>query len=131
MIFQWIKINQKKQSKKLSSSYKIEKEVIGSRLWNNDNIDIIRCDSSKSYKLLDLLSKDRKHALDDFTREIYKNYKNIDSKVKERNNSILAHGLKPICEEDARRLNDLVIKHATKYCDNIEREMEKAKFPKF
>lgn len=79
--------------------------------------------SWKSYKLLEGLGFDFAH---DYVKD-----KNIRNNITLRNNSILAHGLIPIMEEDARELFIQVLNYAEFICPKIEKCMEFSKFPKF
>ena len=66
----------------------------------------------------------------DFAHDYVKD-KNIRNNITLRNNSILAHGLIPIMEEDARELFIQVLNYAEFICPKIEKCMEFSKFPKF
>lgn len=77
----------------------------------------------KSYKLLEGLGFDFAH---DYVKD-----KNIRNNINLRNNSILAHGLIPIMEDDAKELFIQVLNYAEFICPKIEKCIEFSKFPKF
>ena len=113
------KLKSKKSFEKISARFNTRKDYLG------------RLDLTKDYLLLDLLSQDKKHDLNDSSQELVKSFRNIRSYVEIRNRSILAHGLKPLNEGDARRIFKLILKHSKILYKNIENEMEMAKFPLF
>lgn len=98
----------------------------------NLNLDYLdRLDLTNDYNLLNILSKEKRNDLEKSSQELFKSYLRIDSRVKVRNKSILAHGLKPLSKRDAETIYKLILKHSKILCPNIEKEMEMAKFPLF
>lgn len=99
---------------KMISSYEFNKES------DKNSFGIA---SKKSYILLDGLGFD-------FANK-YLNDKKIKKNIELRNDSILAHGLNPIIEDQANELYKQVLEYAKYICPNVEEIMQKAKFPKF
>lgn len=99
--------------------------------FNTQNDYIDRLDLTKDYEMLDLLSGDKKHDLDKSTQKLLDFYHKIRPRVSLRNKSILAHGLRPLNEKDALTIYRLILKQSKLLCQNIEKEMETAKFPLF
>lgn len=83
----------------------------------------IRIGLQKSYKLLFYLK--------DEVGEEFINNRRIQDLLKRRNESILAHGVRPITNEDYNSLYEEVKKLCLKTFQNIEELIEKSKFPKF
>ncbi len=113
------KLESKKSFKKISSKFNTRKDYLD------------RLDLSNDYDLLDLLSSDTKHDLNKSSQDLVKSYLRIQSRVRVRNKSILAHGLRPLSEKDAQTIYRLIFKHSQISCPNIKKEMETAKFPLF
>ena len=124
-------IDKEKVKKKASKEVLAEIENWNPKGWKKPNIEYLDFDSGNNYKLLNFFSKDEKYDLTESTRKLVSNYYKINSQVQKRNTSILAHGLKPLNKREAKNLYKLVLNHSKKLCDNIEKEMEIAKFPKF
>ena len=80
---------------------------------------------TKDYWLLQYISNEKDNDLTKTTLELVNFFKNIKNNIQIRNKSILAHGLKPLNENDAIRINRLVLKHSQKLCSNIDNEMVK------
>ena len=99
--------------------------------WRKSNVEFLDFDLSKNYKLLKFFSKDTKYDLTDSTCKLVSNYYKINSRVQKRNTSILAHGLKPLNKVETNNLYKLVLNHSKKLCEDIEKEMDLAKFPNF
>ena len=100
--------------------------------WKHTNKDYLeKLDLSGDYSLLNILSKDKRNDLEESSQDLFKFYLNIDSRVKLRNKSILAHGLKPLNKRDANEIYKLILKQSMKLCPKIKDEMEMAKFPLF
>ena len=55
----------------------------------------------------------------------------LNKGLSSRNKSILAHGLNPIGRGTANNLYAIVLDYSKKYEEDIEKNMEKAKFPQF
>ncbi len=55
----------------------------------------------------------------------------LNKGLSSRNKSILAHGLNPIGRDTANNLYAIVLDYSKKYEEDIEKNMEKAKFPQF
>ena len=88
-------------------------------------------DSSKSYKLLNILTQGDEHKFNKKATKIYKNYKDeVKGEIKVRNSSILAHGLNPIDGDLANDLYDLVLGHSN-ILYNTSKYIEFSKFPEF
>lgn len=101
------------------------------RGWNNKNIELLKFDSSTSYKVLDCISEGKNNDLSDKTKDIVNNYQHrLKNNIESRNNSILAHGLNPINEKKANDLFKMVDEHANKLF-NIGKYREFAKFSQF
>lgn len=124
-------VDKNKLKKKLSKTALAEISNWNPSGWNYDNVECLDLDSGNNYKLLNIVSKESKYDLSDSTKKLVSNYYKINPRVQMRNKSILAHGLRPLNEKEAENLFKLVINHSKKLCDNIEKEMEKAKFPLF
>ena len=62
--------------------------------------------------------------------EEYEN-REINKKISQRNESILAHGLKPVSENAAKGLYGVVYDMALLVNEDIQKDMDDAKFPKF
>ena len=96
--------------------------------WNNKGYD----DKEKTFKLP--LYKTY-HLLKLFDNKLAREYfadRELENAVKsERNNSILAHGLKPLDKETALNFYEKVLSYAIRAYPNIEEYMELSKFPKF
>lgn len=96
--------------------------------WNNKGYN----EKDKTFKLA--LSKTY-HLLKLFDNEIGRKYfadKELENAVKsKRNNSILAHGLKPLDKDSAIDFYNRVFSYAKKAYPDIEKYMELARFPKF
>lgn len=100
--------------------------------WNHSNKKYLeRLDLAGDYRLLDILSKERKNDLERDSHDLYQFYLKIVPRVKLRNKSILAHGLNALDERDALTIYKLIVKQSEKLCPNIKKEMEIAKFPLF
>ncbi|ADC47028.1 CRISPR-associated protein TIGR02710 family [Methanobrevibacter ruminantium M1] len=76
--------------------------------------------NDKSYELLDLFGIKQSPKFD-----------KLNSKLKERNGSILAHGLKPMNKKKAEELYDKTLDYAKDYFSFLDEDMDLAKFPKF
>ena len=87
------------------------------------NLLYFKVASHKSFELLKIFEND-------LAKE-YLNDKNISNLISNRNKSILAHGLVPMGEDDAKDLYEAVLYYARKYNPNIDDLMELSKFPKF
>ena len=100
--------------------------------WKYSNKKYLeRLDLSGDYSLLNILSCEKRNDLEKTSQELYKFYLNIDSRVKLRNKSILAHGLNALDKRDALTIYKLILKQSIKICPNIKKEMEISKFPLF
>ena len=75
---------------------------------------------SESYELLELLGDDLANVKDDISEEL-----------SNRNNSILAHGLKHCNDEDARNLLNKLIIYSNNTFDCFDKNLDDSKFPKF
>ena len=125
-------IDKEKLKKKASKKALGEIDIWNPYGWKHTNKDFLeRLDLSGDYSLLNILSKEKRNDLEESSQDLYKFYLRIDSQVKLRNKSILAHGLNALNEADAVRIYKLILKLATKFCPNIKKEMEIAKFPLF
>ena len=124
-------IDKEKLKNKVSKEVLAEIDNWNPNGWKNSNIKLLDFDSGKNYKLLNLLTKDSKYDLTDSTCKLVTNYYKINSRVQKRNTSILAHGLKPLNNQETNNLYKLVLNHSKKLCENIEKEMELSKFPNF
>lgn len=124
-------IDKKKVKSKASKKVLAEIDTWNPKDWKKPNIKFLDFDSGKNYRLLNFFSKDEKYDLTDSTCKLVTNYYKINSQVQKRNTSILAHGLKPLNKIEAKNLYKLVLNHSKKLCQNIEKEMDLAKFPKF
>ena len=124
-------IDKEKLKKKASKEILAEIDNWNPNGWKNSNISLLDFDSGKNYKLLNLLTKDKKYDLTDSTCKLVSNYYKINNRVQKRNTSILAHGLKPLNNRETNNLYKLVLNHSKKLCSDIEKEMELAKFPNF
>lgn len=113
------KLKSKKTFNTISANFNTKKDYLDRLDLNND------------YLLLDLLSQNKQHDLDRSSQKLVRSYKNIHSRFELRNKSILAHGLKPLNERDAKNIYKSILKHSKILCSNIENEMETAKFPFF
>lgn len=123
------RIDKSKVIKKTSKSTQFQISNLNRKKWRNN--DFLEYDMSKDYWILGYLSNERDDELSKSTEDMVNFFKNIKSNIQVRNKSILAHGLKPLNENDANRINKLVLKHSKKLCSNIDNEMELAKFPLF
>ena len=125
-------IDKEKLQKKASKKALGEIDTWNPYGWKHTNKKYLeRLDLSGDYSLLNILSSEKRNDLEKSSQEIYKFYLNIDSRVKLRNKSILAHGLNALNERDALTIYKLILKQAEKLCPNIKKEMEIAKFPLF
>ena len=124
-------VDKNKIKKKLSKSSLAEIDAWNPTGWKYDNVKLLDLDSGNNYKLLNIVSREDKYDLSDSTKKLVSNYYKINSRIQMRNKSILAHGLRPLKKKEAENLLKLVINHSKKLCLNIEKEMEKAKFPLF
>lgn len=77
----------------------------------------------KSYQLLKLLNIK--------IGENFLNDKELSEILRARNDSILAHGIKPISEEKTLELYKKIYEYAEKTCPHLKEYMELSKFPKF
>ena len=75
---------------------------------------------SESYTLLELLGDDLANLKDD-----------VSAELRNRNDSILAHGLKHCSDEDAQSLLDKLKIYSCKTFDCFDENLEDSKFPKF
>ena len=124
-------VDKNKLKKKLYKSSLAEISNWNPTGWNYDNVEFLDLDSGNNYKLLNIVSKESKYDLSNSTKKLVSNYYKINPRVQMRNKSILAHGLRPLNEKEAENLFKLVLNHSKKLCINIDKEMEKAKFPLF
>ena len=124
-------IDKNKLKKKLSKSSLAEIDNWNPTGWKYDNVTLLDFDSGNNYKLLNIVSNESKYDLSPSTKKLVSNYYKINSKVQLRNKSVLAHGLRPLKKNEADNLFKLVLNHSKKLCEDIEKEMEKAKFPLF
>ena len=124
-------IDKNKLKKKLSKSSLAEIDNWNPTGWKYDNVILLDFDSGNNYKLLNIVSNESKYDLSPSTKKLVSNYYKINSKVQLRNKSVLAHGLRPLKKKEADNLFKLVLNHSKKLCEDIEKEMEKAKFPLF
>ena len=95
------------------------------------NSRLINFELGNSYRLLEIMSIYRNDEICQFIKPIVDSYKRISENFKKRNTSILAHGLKPLNENEANSLFNLTKKHAMLYSQHIENNMDFAKFPLF
>ncbi len=122
----------KNKLKKFPKNIIAEIDNLNLRGWKNQNEPYLKSiDLTKNYKLLNVISHQKRNELEESSQELYKFYNRINSHVKIRNKSILAHGLKPLSKKDAEKIYKLLLKHAKIICPNIEKEMEIAEFPLF
>ena len=84
------------------------------------NKGILRLSNDRSYELLEFFDFEKEEKFDE-----------LNTALKVRNNSILAHGLNPISEEKAIALFEKTVVYASSYFEDLEDLMELAKFPKF
>lgn len=124
-------VDKTKLKKKLSKASTAEVDDLRINGWKNNNVKLLDLDSGKNYRILKILSNETKFDLTDSTKKLTNNYFKINPEVQKRNTSILAHGLRPLKEAEAKKLFKLVLNHSKKLCPNIEREMELSKFPHF
>ncbi len=104
------------------ANYEAKEEVKSWKEYNH-NKKTFKIPSSKSHNLLQLLG-------DDFADD-YLNDKHFKNLVNNRNNSILAHGLNPISEDNAVDLYGKVLNYARDLDHTIDKYMDLSKFPKF
>ena len=95
---------------------------------NNKHMNI---DLGSSYALLNILSRYRSDDFSKSTQKLVKNFYRVQDIFQLRNTSILAHGLKPINKNDAKKLYKLTLKHAMIYSSKIENNMKFCEFPLF
>ena len=125
--FQVLKDSVEKRANSEEIAELTERNIAKFRNHNN----LLKVDLSSSYNLLDILSRNRSDDFSDTTKILYKNFKTVRNAFLIRNTSILAHGLKPINEANAKQLYNLTLKHALIYSENVEKNMQFSKFPLF
>ena len=114
----------KSEIESLSDDLHIKDKIMGCYEFNREpKKKSFGITSWKSYKLLEGLGFDFAHD--------YVNDNEIKHNITLRNNSILAHGLTPITEDNAKNLYKQVINYAEVICPKIEQCMEFSRFPKF
>lgn len=91
--------------------------------WNNSKKNSFKLTLVSSYTLLDALGVS--------LAKQYLENGNLKGRVEKRNNSIMAHGLKPVDKKSAIELYNLVLNFAKDYWQDIEYYMNISKFPKF
>ena len=112
-----------KQAKEIASDRENEYEIIKFICDNSNEFDlnrgILKVPNDKSYKFLELF---------DFEQD--ESFERLNKSLKQRNDSILAHGLQPVGEK-AEDLYCMTLDYAKIYFPNLERDIEMARFPKF
>lgn len=124
-------IDKNKVKHKLNKSVLAEIDSWNPYGWDKNSTKFLDLDLSKSYRLLKYVSRGNKYNLSKSTKKIVSNFYKINPKIQKRNTSILAHGLRPLTKKEAEELFKLVLNHSKKLHENIEKEMEMAKFPLF
>ena len=125
----YFRIDKSKIISKTSKNTQFQVSNLNRNKWKKE--EFLEYDMTKDYWLLQYISNEKDNDLTKTTLELVNFFKNIKNNIQIRNKSILAHGLKPLNENDAIRINRLVLKHSQKLCSNIDNEMELAKFPLF
>ena len=92
----------------------------------DENDTLIKLPSYRSFQLIKYLEGNE----DSIVGEEYEN-REINKKISQRNDSILAHGLKPVSEAAAKGLYGVVYDMALLVNEDIQKDMDDAKFPKF
>ena len=95
------------------------------------NKKFLNLDLGASYRLLNIISKSRTDDFSESTQVLVKNYYRVHNNFQKRNTSILAHGLRPLNENDAKKLFALMIKHSLLLSEHIENNRDFARFPLF
>ena len=95
------------------------------------NKKFLNLDLGASYRLLNIISKSRTDDFNESTQVLVKNYYRVHNNFQKRNTSILAHGLRPLNENDAKKLFALMIKHSLLLSEHIENNRDFARFPLF
>ena len=124
-------VDKEKLKRRLSKANLAEVNNLRIDGWKRNNVELLELDSGRNYRLLKILSKESRYDFTDSTKKLVSNYYKIGPQVQKRNTSILAHGLKPLGRTEADRLYRLVLNHSKKLYENIEKDMELAKFPLF
>ncbi len=121
-----------RSSVKKRASRKEEAELHSRNLgkWRTKK-ELMNLDLSSSYLLLKIISYSRNDDFSESTKSLVKNFDRIRSNFEIRNRSILAHGLRPLNDNDANRLYKLIKKHANMYSSKIDNNMKFAEFPLF
>ena len=92
---------------------------------------LLNLDLGSSYRLLNIISKSRTDDFSKSTKDLVDSYYRVHGNFQKRNTSILAHGLRPLNEKDAKKVYDLMIKHSSLLSEHIENNREFARFPLF
>ena len=120
----------KSVNKKASSKEKAELKYKNIAKYKSNN-KFMNIDLGSSYALLNILSRYRDDNFSESTQILVKNFYRVQGVFQKRNTSILAHGLLPINEGNAKQLYKLTLKHAMLYSDRIDVHMRYSKFPLF
>ncbi|MCI5738110.1 MAG: TIGR02710 family CRISPR-associated CARF protein [Methanobrevibacter ruminantium] len=92
---------------------------------------LLNLDLGSSYRLLNIISKSRTDDFSESTQDLVKSYYRVHGNFQKRNTSILAHGLRPLNERDAKKVYDLMIKHSSLLSEHIDNNRDFARFPLF
>jgi len=93
---------------------------------DDTNNGVIKIALKKDYELL----SDLKEELGNVYKELEDKKSKISKLLKNRNNSILAHGLEPVEKQTAEELFEEVKKYSKILIPNIEEKLKQAEFPK-
>ena len=111
------------QAEEIASDRENESDIIKFIYDNSNDFDlnrgILKVPNDKSYKFLELF---------DFEQD--ESFERLNKSLKQRNDSILAHGLQPVGEK-AEDLYCMTLEYAKIYFPNLEQDIEMARFPKF
>ena len=111
------------QAEEIASERDNEAQIIKFINENSNDHDlkrgILKVPNDKSYKFLEYF---------DFEQD--ESFERLNKSLKQRNDSILAHGLQPVGEK-AEDLYCMTLNYAKIYFPNLEQYIEMARFPKF